>query len=302
MTSRLIWLDIAKAIAIILMVVGHSSISVPVSNFIWSFHMPLFFISSGWTTNWEKYRLMDFAKGKTMSLLLPFAIYSIIVLVIQTLQGWISVGQFLQNGWVAYALWFIPVLYLSLLCTKCVYCISTRRIRYIVVIAWLAVGYLLSYYHVMLPWTLSSVPYATFMIYIGSEMTRMPEYMLRPRVYVVLLLWVLTVFISYFFRLDMCFNNIIPILPLTIGALSGTCMVFMVAILIETYSKVLTRVLVAIGKETYIIVAFSQITIMLLNEYFQLNVAFKYGLLVCALIALKHTKDGINILFKTNIL
>lgn len=118
----------------------------------------------------------------------------------------------------------------------------------------------------------------------------------------VLSLLVLTIVISHFFRLDMCFNNIIPVLPLTIGAISGTCMVFMFSMLIEKYSKVLTHTLVAVGKETYIIVAFSQITIMLLNEYFQLNVAVKYALLVCVLVVLKYAKDGINKLFKTKIL
>lgn len=300
--KRLQWLDIAKALAIILMVVGHTSIPVPISNFIWSFHMPLFFIASGWTTNWEKYGLMDFAKGKTRTLLLPFAIYSIIVLVIQILQGWNTVGQFVQNGWIAYALWFIPVLYLSLLCSKCLYCLNKRQLRYVAVSVILAIGYLLSFYHVQLPWTLSSVPYATCLIYLGSELKRIPTRLLYPRWYVVLSLFALTVVISQFFRLDMCFNNIIPVLPLTIGAISGTCMVFMFSMLIEKYSKVLIHALVAVGKETYIIVAFSQITIMLLNKYFQLNVVIKYALLVCVLVVLKYAKDGMNKLFKTKIL
>lgn len=52
-SPRLIWLDIAKATVIILMVLGHTSIPNSLSNFIWAFHMPLFFIASGWTTNWE---------------------------------------------------------------------------------------------------------------------------------------------------------------------------------------------------------------------------------------------------------
>lgn len=171
-----------------------------------------------------------------------------------------------------------------------------------VVSAILAIGYYLSFHHVLLQWTLSSVPYATFMIYLGSELKRIPASKFHPKWYAIVSLFGLTAIISHYFSLDMCFNNIIPVLPITIGALSGTCLVFMLSMLIEKYSKALTCVLVAIGKETYIIVAFSQITIMLLNEYFQLNVAIKYGLLVCVLIALKYAKDGINKLFKTDIL
>lgn len=42
---RKLWLDIAKGITIILIVVGHTSISNAISSFIYAFHMPLFFYS-----------------------------------------------------------------------------------------------------------------------------------------------------------------------------------------------------------------------------------------------------------------
>lgn len=77
---RLKWLDIAKGITIILMVIGHTSIPDPFSRFIYAFHMPLFFIASGWTTNWNKYNYMEFAKRKFRSIMVPFMVYSVIVL------------------------------------------------------------------------------------------------------------------------------------------------------------------------------------------------------------------------------
>lgn len=45
--NRVAWLDIAKGMAIILMVLGHTSIPAVASNFIYAFHMPLFFIALG---------------------------------------------------------------------------------------------------------------------------------------------------------------------------------------------------------------------------------------------------------------
>jgi hypothetical protein len=57
-----------------------------------------------------------------------------------------------------------------------------------------------------------------------------------------------------------------------------------------------------VGKETYLIVAFSQIIIMLLNEYFSLNLVLKYSVLLLTLVALKYIKDGVNKLAKANIL
>lgn len=47
-------LDIAKAICIILMVVGHSGCPTYLYDFVYMFHMPCFFFVSGWLLN-EKY-------------------------------------------------------------------------------------------------------------------------------------------------------------------------------------------------------------------------------------------------------
>lgn len=302
MKKRLYWLDISKAISILLMVVGHTSIPSFASNFIWSFHMPLFFVSSGCTTDWSRNGMVDFVKRKSRSLLLPFAIYSMIVLGIQVALGWNSVRDFLWHGWVAYALWFIPVLFISLVCSKCIYSIKKSLIRYLILSILLMMGCIFSKYHIQLPWTLSSVPYATCMIAIGVELRKVPSKFVKPKWYMIIGFLLITILVSNFWRLDMCFNSILPIVPITIGAFSGTLMVYMISMKIEKHSKYLTKAFVAIGKETYIIVAFSQISIMLLNEYFHLNAAIKYGLLVVVLVVLKSTKDGINKLFNSKIL
>ena len=64
MNNRIEWLALSKGIAIILMVLGHTSLPDFLSRFIWAFQMPLFFIASGWTTNWMKYDLKGFAKKR----------------------------------------------------------------------------------------------------------------------------------------------------------------------------------------------------------------------------------------------
>lgn len=49
--KRILWLDIAKAIAIFAMIEGHTApYGGALRNFIYSFHMPLFFIATGFTT------------------------------------------------------------------------------------------------------------------------------------------------------------------------------------------------------------------------------------------------------------
>lgn len=47
MQGRNYWLDVAKGITIILMVLGHSSIPDGLSRFIYAFHMPLFLYPRG---------------------------------------------------------------------------------------------------------------------------------------------------------------------------------------------------------------------------------------------------------------
>jgi fucose 4-O-acetylase-like acetyltransferase len=125
-SSRLKWIDIAKGIAILLMVLGHSSIPSFLSNLIWAFHMPLFFIASGWTTNWQKTDFIGFTKRKIRTLLVPFIFYSFIILSIYILEGWVDFNHWIYNGWVSYALWFIPVLFLASLFSKLIYAIKKQ--------------------------------------------------------------------------------------------------------------------------------------------------------------------------------
>ena len=239
--ARINWLDISKGIAIILMIIGHSSLPKSISNFIWAFHMPLFFIASGWTTNFCKYNFGGFIKQKSKTLLIPFAIYSIIILIIQCYEEINDPMFFLSNGWVSYALWFIPVLYLGLLCAKAIFSIKSISFRYFALISVFVIGIGLSSYNIHFPWSLSSVPYATVFIILGSEIKRFLSQYIQPKWYNIILLFVVTLLISHFWRLDMCFNSILPVIPITIGAISGTLMAFMISMLVEKHFKLLTK-------------------------------------------------------------
>lgn len=297
------WMDIAKGITIILMVLGHTSIPDVGSRFIWSFHMPLFFIASGWMTNWGKYSLGEFFAKKAKSIMLPFVVYSAIVLLIfENLIGGGKVMNWLAHGWEAYALWFIPVLFMASVIGRLVYMMQNRYLRYGAMVVLLAVGCLLSLEHIYLPWTLSSVPFASYLVLLGTELKRLQNWIDEPRWWMMIGGFAMALGISHFWRLDMCYNSILPIVPLTIGAVAGTLMMFTFSSYIAKYTKVCSRALQAVGRETYVVVAFSQITIMLLNQYFTLNVAVKYGMLVIVLVLLVFVKNAINRLLKFKLL
>ena len=83
--ERLPYVDIAKGIAIWLMIVGHMYISDQVSIYIYSFHMPLFFFISGMFFRKDKSFFMNL-ESTIRGLLIPYLFFSIIGLTI----CWIS--------------------------------------------------------------------------------------------------------------------------------------------------------------------------------------------------------------------
>lgn len=74
--ERIKWIDIAKTIGIILVIIGHT-ISTPLEfkKMLYCFHMPLFFFLSGINFNISKYNnAKEFLKAKFKSLIIPYFI------------------------------------------------------------------------------------------------------------------------------------------------------------------------------------------------------------------------------------
>lgn len=265
--SRKLWLDIAKGIAIILMVCGHTTIPRMAFDFIYSFHMPLFFIASGYASNYLKRGPLEYIVHKSRTILLPFLTYSIIVSLILFAIGKMDFSHLIANGWEGYALWFIPVLYFASVIAMLA-SVAGKRIRYVCMLCLFLLGYGLSYFKVHLPWTLSTVPYAAFLVLVRNEMKHAKKWVCKNHYYDVALLFVVTAVVSHFYRLDLAWNHIIPVIQLTIGAIAGTLLVFRLSVWMERNIKWCAMLLQKVGRETYVVVAFSQVTIMAINHFF----------------------------------
>lgn len=72
MTKRIEWIDIAKGIGIILVVIGHISQIKVLNDIIYSFHMPLFFMISGFFHKDKN----DFIKHKLHTIIIPYIFFS----------------------------------------------------------------------------------------------------------------------------------------------------------------------------------------------------------------------------------
>lgn len=131
--SRLNWLDSAKGIAMILVILGHElqpffeELGSPVVVFIYSFHMPLFFLITGFlfsNKNLQK-NFASYSKIKLKRLILPYFIYQIISILFINGFTYLTTHQFRYNlietlqqlfylngtvGWNS-PLWFLVVLF-----------------------------------------------------------------------------------------------------------------------------------------------------------------------------------------------
>ena len=76
--ERLSWLDVLKGIGIILVVIGHVYSNRTVFNWLYSFHMPLFFLVAGWVYK-EKSVLTDI-KRRIQTIVVPYFSFGLLVL------------------------------------------------------------------------------------------------------------------------------------------------------------------------------------------------------------------------------
>lgn len=94
MKERKKYIDIAKGIAMIFVVMGHCEyINTNVYVWLYSFHMPLFFILSGITFSINnKPHFKDFLKNKFFKLVIPYLLLSIVMWPVSTIMKCVALG------------------------------------------------------------------------------------------------------------------------------------------------------------------------------------------------------------------
>lgn len=128
------WIDALRGFAIILVIIGHASRGNElVKEMIFGFHMPVFFILSGYLFRPEKYaNVYDLAKKKFKTYIIPFIALGLVNLIINAASESMtkSGGEWIRSTamrllWLIYSwgsaskmpncspLWFLPCLFLS---------------------------------------------------------------------------------------------------------------------------------------------------------------------------------------------
>ena len=235
------WIDIAKGIGIVLVVLGHclNSHQLP-CLFIRSFHMPLFFLVSGYCLNVEKYIAASLAKNRFASIMLPCLYFTLIQLgVLSLLTDYnFSNLQYHLPG----ALWFLPILYISMILSLCLIRKADDKIKcvlWFVFLLFLA-GYLSNYIIDPNIHSVSSVFSAAGYVVLGVLLKRVKAIeILRGRVslFIAVVAIMMQPFMVSIFHIniDMVTNKFTPPIWSNLCSITGIYAVITICLNIERY-------------------------------------------------------------------
>ncbi len=183
------YIDVARGAVILLMLVGHSGAPKILTQFIYGFHMPFFFILSGYLYNhgkWEARGLKELVRTKFKAYMIPYFILCGINIILEFITSIFSNGfrfEFIKEGftdiiWDLYSystrarmgtstpLWFLPCIFLSTIFVYLIFKIKRAEYRIsVLVIAWVVNIGLNIIKMPLLPWHFGiSLVGASFMI------------------------------------------------------------------------------------------------------------------------------------------
>lgn len=306
--TRIEWIDVAKGISIILVVLGHTGFNGYLSDWLRSFRMPLFFIVSGMLFNYTKYpNLFDFLKRRRTTILRPYVIFSLTVFVWLSLLNttYHPLVSELYSGWINYALWFIPVLVLAQMLYYMIRKYAPSKIWTMVGIIMSAfLGYLCSRYDLKF-WFKIEVVFTACLFYgIGNLFkTQLVYFFESAKTYLVYFIMVCSFIISFVTsiltepKMDLCSNILGDVFFSYTASIFGT--LFMIC-----FSKILCQSILKVpqlfvdcfkytGRNSYVILAYHQaISSTLIALFLPLGVASsissicRHGLLWVSLVCI----------------
>lgn len=207
--NRLYWVDKLKGLGMILVLIGHTSISSSLNKYIYTFHMPLFFFLSGYFfKNASDIKLITYIKYKFKKLCIPYFYWSIILFSIAFIEKKLGInpnmdlkkniiGVFYGNaidGWLSMyngPLWFLLCLFVTEILFYIIQKFSSK-LAYSLIFSTLIAYLDYKFISIRLPWSINLALTAVIFYELGY-MFRLNEAKLnatlyKRRLYVFLLL------------------------------------------------------------------------------------------------------------------
>jgi fucose 4-O-acetylase-like acetyltransferase len=115
--KRIGWIDISKCVGIFLVVLCHCGLKTTLTQWVYSFHMPLFFFVSGMVYV-QKGAFKEFLYRRFRQIMVPFFLFALILCFgVQSYKDWVNIlianRNSLSESLSFTPLWFLPCLFLS---------------------------------------------------------------------------------------------------------------------------------------------------------------------------------------------
>lgn len=180
--TRMEWIDFCRGIGIMLVVLGHCN--PPFNKIIYGFHMPLFFIISGFLYKPSK----SYVKKYFIRYIIPYFILSCMNLIIQILVDIVKneglnnlsryiVGILFSRGttlWMPNCspLWFMTCLFCAMVIYNTIKQYSSA-VKWVIIILGIAISYTFQYFDIAnLPWNINVSFMGVFFLAMGDELKK----------------------------------------------------------------------------------------------------------------------------------
>lgn len=243
------YVDIAKAIGIICVILGHiSTIPAELKTYIYAFHMPLFFLCYGLiprkNISHTAKTALEFVRKRFDRLLVPYFLWALIYSEFSFHNlGYILFGsrQTLYKSDSLTSLWFLLCMFLSVILFEAYFWSGVHKkwhLRYLVLLSSLTVSAVLPLIPIGYPWGFSVAINGFAFMLIGLIIKDLLEKILALRVWIIALIFVLCAVLSLSYKLNnpargfvlMAHGEYGGFVPFMLGAFWGCCAVIMLAI------------------------------------------------------------------------
>lgn len=288
--GRIQYIDVAKGIAILAVIVGHVSIRLSsmskgaslITALCFTFHMPLFFFLSGYFLHCEK--PMN-CKREARRLVLPYACIAALIVLLQILTthmlgdypigmsrgtfalGWldaalygsasISGKELWPQQFRIGAIWFLLALFWARLLVK----ISYRFSHTAIVIVGFVIAGIISARYVWLPLSIQAGLSATSYVYLGTVVRNhnmLNKYILNWKIFTVsIAVWVFAILRFNGFGMGLADFGSSPadVLRNFVGSIAASYVVLCVSAFMERHFRYIPKVLARIGRLSILILA-----------------------------------------------
>lgn len=208
--KRILWLDYAKAFAMFFVVIGHVNSGNYLTNWIYSFHMPLFFFLSGITLKAYRGGWKHYVIKLSKRILIPYFGYLLLYFLYDFMQVILLhkdinlvkafIGIFIQIRGTEYTLglWFLPLLFITEI-LEYLFVLQKDKIQIVIMMLIASIGFFYaSIFKQVLPWGIDAVPIAMVFVWLGyiykNKFIFKFEYLKRYGLFIILPVLLLSIF------------------------------------------------------------------------------------------------------------